>query len=465
MSKKISVAMIFAALGSVGVNASAQVVGQFETASQTHFSGWACVGGTTQKVDVHFWSNLGEFVTGTATNKALGAPWSWFCGNNTAIGFEVPVPSAFSDGKSRLISAYAITPSNQVQMLPGSPKRVNFRSAGRQYVSVFDHRTAWVNYDDVNNATVSLGEVGKECIYRIAKICVTINYLGDAADDYPIGVDFSGITGFTPYVNNPNEKSYYQRGPANNSKTALQVQGATVGMSIDMDSIPLNSRLGNVDINSAAQAMFQPVSVFSPPPANSSQIISEELGFSFEANLQTLSEADLRVADGNSGAPKGVVQNYVAIQFQDKVDDSKWFYYLVQFGDRRGAEPEGVQPEDLYTCVPIVKTTFAPGMALGHQGTGSASFSSSPWGDVRHFEWRISRAEMTKILQTLNAKAPPKRKVNNNCIVNGQWSSALQDYNINAFFVSPEVHQAPDRDAKQQSVGLMVRNMQLWVEK
>jgi hypothetical protein len=432
---------------------SANILGQHETANPVSTTGWGCVWNTSQQIHVHFWSDAGEFLGGTIAQQYRGAPWAWFCGNNSYIKFEMNFPTNFNDGKSRLVYAYAIAPDQTVKLLDGSPKRVNFPTSNKTTSIVFDQKSNIVDYYNVNSLLVA---TERGC----SDFCISVNHLPYTANTpttlYSVYANLGATTGFTPYVNAASEFGIYQKGPtASPSGTAIQAQGAEIGIYLNGADKQPDPTTANANI--AAIKKFSPVQPYSTGTG--------ELVVNFEAKIQS-SQSDYTNDGDNNVAAMGF--SYGALRFQRKEDynlsdadpTKRWFFYGLNIYEPRPYSVNTIEEIviDQITGKKIVSSKFMPGTTYGHLGNGSSNFSTSTWPNTyRFFEWRISRIEFEKILTDIkNGITDPTKKA--------AWSTNPNDYSVYHFDVGAEISQPTYRSTKAK-IGMSVRNIQIRVER
>jgi hypothetical protein len=442
MIRKLVCILLFAhsPLWASGLN----ILGQHETANPYSTSGWLCdqsaPGGM---LGVHFWSDKNEFMGGTLTTQQRGAPWSWFCGNNTSLQFDFKFPTQFMDGTSRLVSAYGIAVDGTSKLLLGSPKRINFPESGKNINIVFDHKNVLASHENIDSI---IGTLSDEVSCR-NKFCVGINYLNhvpSTADEAHIKYDASRNTGFSPLVNSVEYTQMFQRGPVDiDGGSVVQAQGVEYGIYLDTSKQYETGDDVNISVNNRFQNNAQ------SPFANNG---TGELIYGFEAQVTKSISHNITTAQPSIGFAYGV------LRFRNKFKHNDWFYYQAMIFDPRmsASYPKTEAFLDTISGYPIIKTVL--NSSVGAQkfssiGKFSAETTGATWNNYRHFELRITYDQFETQLRSINS------------LLNGSYEISLNpaDYEVYFFDIGPEIHhEAGTPDA---AIGMKVRNLQLRIEK
>jgi len=243
--------------------------------------------------------------------------------------------------------------------------------------------------------------------------------------------DVGQFTGFRPGA--AGEWAAHQRGPNNTTGTsAVQLRDGTVGLYVNSASAGVTP---NGDILPAV------MHVDFPSTADHRPFISanEELVYALDLQVPT--------AQRTGG---GEVYAAAVLRFQETLS-GRQVWFSIQALDLRGPQPEQTILDSCAACsqMPIILTTFAPGMRFGHVASDSATFSAAPWSGYRHFEFRVNRAEFSAAIQDVKTRF---------ALNDAQLSPDASDYRLIHLNVNPEVY-APAGGGGR--IGVSIQNVVL----
>lgn len=262
--------------------------------------------------------------------------------------------------------------------------------------------------------------------------CVRIANMGADADAAAITWDVGRYTGFHPGT--PQTMAQFQRGPKDAEEgTAVQLHGTEVGVWIDSDSprprqgalLPVTPAYWWWDVKTALRPFQQP---------------DRQLAFSFDMQVPTAQR-------------QGKAEVYVCAYFLLRDQQSGQALWLgASLFDLRSVDrfPDTVHVDnwEAGTGLPILFTALNERSAWLHPAPGSAFFADSTFAEYRHFEFRVSAAELAAAVRAMKNRWPKFANV----------SDDASEYQLTHFNVNPEVY-APE--GSRGRLGLALRNIRV----
>jgi hypothetical protein len=280
--------------------------------------------------------------------------------------------------------------------------------------------------DDVDKRIIGNVEAAGETF------CVRIANMGTDADAATITWDVGRYTGFHPGTRQT--MAQFQRGPQDAAEgTAVQIQGTEVGIWIDSDSprprqgalLPVTPAYWWWDVKTAPRPFQQP---------------DRQLAFSFDMQVPTAQR-------------QGKAEVYVCAYFLLRDQQSGQALWLgASLFDLRSVDrfPDTVHVDnwEAGTGLPILFTALNERSAWLHPAPGSAHFADNTFAEYRHFEFRVSAAELAAAVRAMKSRWPKFANV----------SEDASDYQLTHFNVNPEVY-APE--GSRGRLGLALRNIRV----